>query len=87
MPIAELPDYYRQIGASRGSTDVILITDAECRIPRFMQESFNQWKMEVPARVITLTIQNEPGDLRRRYVMRFILSSRSARRVLPWAEF
>jgi uncharacterized protein with von Willebrand factor type A (vWA) domain len=63
VPVAELPGYYDQLEAPRGKTDVILITDAICRIPAELRHRFNAWKQAVQARVHTLVIQSQPGDL------------------------
>jgi uncharacterized protein with von Willebrand factor type A (vWA) domain len=63
VPVRELPRVYEQLGAPRGQTDVIVITDACCRIPREVQEPFLAWKQQVRARLITLVVQGEPGDL------------------------
>jgi uncharacterized protein with von Willebrand factor type A (vWA) domain len=63
VPIAELPDYYRRLGAPLGQTDVILVTDALCRLPTRMQERFNAWRASVKAKVISLIVNSAPGDL------------------------
>lgn len=63
VPVKELPEFYHRLGAPIGKTDVILITDAICRIPAGMQEAFCSWKQQVQARVISLIIQSTPGDL------------------------
>lgn len=63
VPVQELPDYYTRLGAPVGKTDVILITDAICHIPGEMRESFVVWTQRVQARVISLIIDSEPGDL------------------------
>lgn len=63
VPVAELPDYYQRLGAPVGKTDVILITDAICHIPKKLREPFLAWKQRVKARVISLVIEGEAGDL------------------------
>ena len=63
VPIQEMPDFYRQLGAPEGVTDLIFITDAQCRIERGLQDRFNAWRRSVRARVVTLVINNAPGDL------------------------
>jgi uncharacterized protein with von Willebrand factor type A (vWA) domain len=63
VPVRELPAYYQKLGAPVGKTDVILVTDALCRIPAKLQDQFCAWKRQVKARVISLIIQSEPGDL------------------------
>ncbi len=63
VPVNELPEMYKRIGAPAGVTDVVIITDAICRIPQKSIEKFNAWKTKAKARVITLVIQNNTGDL------------------------
>jgi uncharacterized protein with von Willebrand factor type A (vWA) domain len=63
VPLRELPDYYRNMGAPRGKTDLIVITDALCYVPEEVGERFLAWKQEVKARLISLVIDQEPGDL------------------------
>ena len=63
VPVREMPDYYRQLGAPAGRTDVVFITDALCHIPGELRERFNAWKRQVQARLITLVIRSAPGDL------------------------
>jgi uncharacterized protein with von Willebrand factor type A (vWA) domain len=63
VPLRELPRMYEQIRAPRGITDVVMITDCKCRIPPPVRESFLAWKKSVTARVLTLVIGDNPGDL------------------------
>ena len=63
LPIRELPDYYRRLGAPAGVTDVVFVTDELCRIPAELAAGFTAWKQSVGARVISLVIGNDPGDL------------------------
>ena len=63
VPVRELPEFYRAMKAPPGDTDVIFITDAVCHIPAEVQAAFVAWKRSAKARLITLVIQNEPGDL------------------------
>jgi uncharacterized protein with von Willebrand factor type A (vWA) domain len=65
VPLRELPDYYRRLNAPRGKTDLIVITDARCHVPREVGERFLAWKQEVKARLISLVIDSDPGDLSR----------------------
>jgi len=58
-----MPGYYAALGAPRGRTDVLFITDAVCRIPAQGVESFNAWKREVGATVSGLIIGDRAGDL------------------------
>jgi uncharacterized protein with von Willebrand factor type A (vWA) domain len=63
VPVNELPDYYRQLGAPPGRTDVLIVTDARCHIPADARDRFNGWKASVKAKVIALVIGAPPGDL------------------------
>lgn len=63
VPVREMPDYYKELGAPRGKTDVVFITDAICRIPDEIQARFLVWKSSAQARLITLVINSGPGDL------------------------
>ena len=63
VPVRELPGYYKKLGAPHGQTDVIVITDALCRIPAELQQQFSVWKSSVQARVISLVINSKAGDL------------------------
>lgn len=63
VPVRELPDYYQHLGAPKGQTDVIVITDALCHIPSEIQTRFHCWKEQVQARVISLVLNHSPGDL------------------------
>jgi uncharacterized protein with von Willebrand factor type A (vWA) domain len=63
VPVRELPRIYRDLKAPAGHTDVICITDAVCHIAPPHRESFLAWKQAARARLITLVIGSEPGDL------------------------
>jgi uncharacterized protein with von Willebrand factor type A (vWA) domain len=63
VPVQEMPRYYEQLHAPKGVTDVVFVTDAICRLPAELRDGFNAWKRQVQARLITLVIQNTPGDL------------------------
>jgi uncharacterized protein with von Willebrand factor type A (vWA) domain len=63
VPVREMPRYYEQLHAPRGVTDVVFVTDALCHLPANLRDDFNAWKRQVQARLITLVIQNTPGDL------------------------
>src|SRR5262249_58407283 len=62
-PGREMPRTYQQLRAPAGRTDVIFLTDAQCRIPPELQQQFKGWKQTVQARLITLVIESTPGDL------------------------
>jgi uncharacterized protein with von Willebrand factor type A (vWA) domain len=63
VPVRELPGYWRRLGAPEGDTDVLFLTDAICRIPPDVQKRFLEWKRQARARLITLVVEGEPGDL------------------------
>lgn len=63
VPIFEMPGYYAALGAPRGKTDVLFITDAVCVIPADGVASFNAWKREVGAKVSGLIVGSRAGDL------------------------
>ena len=63
VPLRELPEFYERIGAPRGITDVVILTDAQCRVPAADRDAFLRWKASLPVRVLTLVIDNPPGDL------------------------
>jgi uncharacterized protein with von Willebrand factor type A (vWA) domain len=65
IPLREMPDYYRQLNAPQGKTDLIFITDAQCYVPEDVAVRFLAWKAQVQARLISLVIGDEPGDLAR----------------------
>lgn len=56
VPVREMPEFYKRIGAPPGKTDLIFISDAQCDIPKEVQESFKLWKTEVQAKLITLLV-------------------------------
>jgi uncharacterized protein with von Willebrand factor type A (vWA) domain len=64
VPIRELPEYYRRLGAPAGQTDVLLITDAICHIPPEYLQPFLTWKHSAKARVVSLILGRQPGDLK-----------------------
>jgi uncharacterized protein with von Willebrand factor type A (vWA) domain len=63
VPVREMPRYYSQLKAPQGKTDLLFITDALCRIPCEVKDGFLRWKISVQARLVTLVIGSEPGDL------------------------
>ncbi len=63
VPVREMPDYYRRLGAPAGVTDILFVTDAVCRIPADMAARFNAWRRSVKARVVSLVVGSDPGDL------------------------
>ncbi len=63
LPIEEMPRMYQEIGAPPGVTDLIFLTDAQARIPTDLRARFLAWKQQTRARVVSLVIDNPPGDL------------------------
>jgi len=63
VPIAELPRMYADLKPPAGATDVIMITDAICKLPAALVAKFNAWKLAVRARVLSLILESRPGDL------------------------
>jgi uncharacterized protein with von Willebrand factor type A (vWA) domain len=65
VPIRELPRIYGELKAPIGDTDVIALTDCRCSIPSAVCETFNAWKRSVRARLVTLVLGDDAGDLSR----------------------
>lgn len=63
LPIEELPRMYREIGAPPGVTDLVMVTDAKCRIPGELRDQFLEWKQATGVRVTSLILNSPPGDL------------------------
>lgn len=63
VPVREMPDYYRRIGAPQGVTDLVFITDARCSIDTATRTRFLMWKQSSQARLISLVIDHSAGDL------------------------
>ncbi len=63
VPVRELPRMYADLKAPPGVTDVVFVTDARCRLAADVRDAFLAWKQSSRARLITLVIDNAPGDL------------------------
>lgn len=63
LPLAELPRMYEQIGAPPGVTDLVMVTDAQCRIPPELQKHFLNWRKAARVRAVALVIDSPAGDL------------------------
>ncbi len=65
VPVREMPRMYAALGAPPGVTDLIFVTDAVCRLPADVRDAFLAWKAAARARLVTLVVDNAPGDLAR----------------------
>ena len=63
VPVREMPRLYAQLRAPLGDTDVIFVTDCQCSIPESIREAFLSWKRSVRARLSTLVLGSDAGDL------------------------
>lgn len=58
LPIKLLPQVYEQLGAQKGKTDIIIITDGISeKLAVGEIEAFKKWKLTVEARVIGISIE------------------------------
>jgi uncharacterized protein with von Willebrand factor type A (vWA) domain len=63
VPVREMPRIYRDLRAPVGDTDVLFITDCQCTIPVTVSAAFLAWKKTVSARLWTLVLGDQAGDL------------------------
>jgi len=63
VPVREAPMIFNELSAPAGKTDLIYITDAELRISDKKASAFKAWKASVQARLISLVLNTDPGDL------------------------
>jgi uncharacterized protein with von Willebrand factor type A (vWA) domain len=63
VPVQEMPAIFTEICAPLGKTDLIYVTDAELRISEKKASAFKAWKASVQARLISLVLNSDPGDL------------------------
>jgi uncharacterized protein with von Willebrand factor type A (vWA) domain len=63
VPVREMPRMYAELKAPPGVTDLIFVTDAKCRLPAEVKKCFLKLKASAKARLVTLVIDNTPGDL------------------------
>ena len=63
VPVRELPRMFGELKAPPGRTDVVFVTDGICRIPEEVRSAFIAWKVQSKARLISLIIRTQPGDL------------------------
>ncbi len=63
VPVREMSRMYAALKAPPGVTDLVFVTDAKCRLPADVRDAFLAWKASARARLVTLVIDNSPGDL------------------------
>jgi uncharacterized protein with von Willebrand factor type A (vWA) domain len=63
VPVREMPRIHRELWAPSGATDVLFVTDCRCTIPVAVSETFLAWKRTVSARLWTLVLGDQAGDL------------------------
>lgn len=63
LPIGEVPRMYKELGAAAGVTGLVMVTDAKCHIGADLRARFLAWKQLARARVVSLVLDNAPGDL------------------------
>jgi uncharacterized protein with von Willebrand factor type A (vWA) domain len=63
VPVREMPRIYHDLRAPVGDTDVLFVTDCRCTIPTPVSDEFIAWKKAVSARLWTLVLGVEAGDL------------------------
>lgn len=64
VPVQEMPAIFTEIGAPVGNTDLIYVTDAELSISQKKATEFKTWKASVKAKLFSLVLNTEPGDLK-----------------------
>ena len=63
VPIREMPAIFTELSAPAGKSDLIYITDAELSISQKKATEFKTWKASVQARLISLVLNSDPGQL------------------------
>jgi uncharacterized protein with von Willebrand factor type A (vWA) domain len=65
VPLRELPKYHAErLGAPRGKTDIVLVTDGIVRVDEGLKQGFLSWKAQSKAKLYTLLIGGSGlGDL------------------------
>lgn len=65
LPIEKMPEIYTKLGAIKGKTDVILITDGQAETPNPASlVTFNKWKEEASAKLIGISIAEDSPQLK-----------------------
>jgi len=63
LPVSEMPAIFEEINGPEGKTDLVYISDAQLKISAKHAEAFLKWKVSVNAKLTSLVIGTEPGDL------------------------
>lgn len=63
LPVQEMPAIFEEINGPEGKTDLVYISDAQLKISAKHAEAFLKWKVSVNAKLTSLVIGAEPGDL------------------------
>lgn len=63
LPLKEIAGIFNEIGAPQGQSDLIYISDAQLKISQKKATEYNSWKASVRARLISLVLNTDPGDL------------------------
>lgn len=63
VPLVEVPRKWDELGCPQGKTDMIIITDAQVRVPDTMKADFNMWRERETCKVHTIVIGDQAGDL------------------------
>ena len=63
LPLKEMEGIFNEIGAPQGQSDLIYISDAQLKISQKKATEYNSWKASVKARLISLVLNTDPGDL------------------------
>jgi len=64
LPLKEMAGIFNEIGAPAGKTDLIYISDAELHISQKKATEYNLWKASVKAKLFSLVLNSDPGDLK-----------------------
>lgn len=63
VPLVELPARWDELGAPKGKTDIIIITDAIVSVPDDVRQSFLTWKAAEKVKLYSLVLNSSAGDL------------------------
>lgn len=63
IPLEFVPKHWAEATYLKGKADLIVITDAICHIPERMITDFNKWKETNKVRLISMILEDQPGDL------------------------